>query len=255
VHVATALAAYLELIALNRLEHALETNNLKDRQQFGFCRHKGRHDLIAHLIAKIAEHRVGVRHQYGDKATARQNLSTIISLDVKGASDNVSQVYMIKKMYQELPNDPIRHWIRAFILNRSIKLKYRGLVSRELGIYKGVPQGSALGPILWNYAISDLSKELDKHRGQNTSIVAYADDITLLSNGANNHKSTQGLLDQINRYMQLRGLEISPEKCELLHVIGPGRRPKEEELPRYMLANHEIAPREFIKILGVPVYK
>jgi len=55
--------------------------------------------------------------------------------------------------------------------------------------------------------------------------------------------------------MQLRGLEISPEKCELLHVIGPGRRPKSEDLPRYSIAGHEIASKEFIKILGVPIDK
>ena len=38
-------------------------------------------------------------------------------------------------------------------------------------------------------------------------------------------------------------------------MIGPGRRPELEDLPRYSIAGHEIASREFIKILGVPIDK
>ena len=134
VHVATPMAAYLELIALNRLEHALEIKKLEDPQQYGFCRSKGRHDLIAKLIAEIAEHRCQVRQRYPDKATANQNLSTLISLGVKGAFDNISQTYIIKKMYQDLSDNPIRHWIRSFMLNRCIRVKYGSLVSTELGM-------------------------------------------------------------------------------------------------------------------------
>jgi len=253
VHVATPMAAYLELIALDRLEHALEIKRLKDPEQYGFCRSKGRHDLIAKLIAEIARHRSEVGQQYPDKATARQNLSTLISLDVKGAFDNISHTYIIKKMYQDLEDKPIRHWIRSFMLNRYIKLKYKDLVSSELGIYQGVPQKSALGPILWNYSISDMTEQLAIHIDQNTKILSYADDITILSNGANNHKETQRLLDQINRYILLRGLEISAEKCELLHILGPGRRPKIDELPRYHVNGSEIIPKNSIKLLGVPI--
>jgi len=65
-HVASPLTAYLELITLNRLETALETKRLKDPNQFGFCRGKGRHDLLAVLIAETAKHRVLVRERYSD---------------------------------------------------------------------------------------------------------------------------------------------------------------------------------------------
>jgi len=158
VHIASPLTAYLELIALNRLKVALETKNLKDQNQFGFCKAKGRHDLMTMLITGIARHRVSVKKKYSDKATAPHNLSTIIGLDVKGAFDNVSQVSIICKLYRGLYDNPIRHWLRAFMLNRSIRVKLVSLGSGSFALQRGVPQGSALGPILWNYSISDIRK-------------------------------------------------------------------------------------------------
>jgi len=253
VHIATPLAAYLELVALGRLEHALEKKGLKDENQYGFCRNRSRHNLVTVVIAEIAKHRASVREKYEDKATARQNLSTIIGLDVKGAFDNVSQVHIIKKIYRELADNPIRHWIRSFMLNRSIKIRYNGLSSENSGIYKGVPQGSAQGPILWNYSISDLDKYVNVPRDENTTILAYANDSTILSSGAKNHENAQNLLDRISRYVKLRGLEIRAGKSELLHIVGSGRRTKEEDIPKYSIDSKEITPKDCLKILGIPI--
>ena len=134
VHVATPMAAYLEIIALSRLEHALETKGLGDQHQLGFTRFKGRHDLLATIVASIAHHRVHVKGNFADKATAAHNQTTIVSLDVAGAFDNVDQASIIMKMYEELGTDPIKHWIKSFMLNRIIRIKYRDLISISLGV-------------------------------------------------------------------------------------------------------------------------
>jgi len=61
------------------------------------------------------------------------------------------------------------------------------------------------------------------------------------------------LLNQINRYVLLRGLEISAEKYELIHILGPGRRPKTKDLPSYHINGSEITPKDSIKVLEVPI--
>ena len=244
--------AYLEIIALSRLEHALETKGLRDQHQFGFTRFKGRHDLLATIVASIAHHRVHVKENFADKATAAHNQTTIVSLDVAGASDNVDQASIIMKMYEELGTDPIKHWIKSFIFNRNIRIKYRDLISISLSVYKGVPQGSTLGPILWNYCIHDIKQKIcitDPF----IELVAYADDLTLISHGADNHNKTQRVFDQINHYIKSRGLSISAEKCELIHIIGPGRRPSERDLPKLQIDGQTIRPKDHLKILGVPI--
>lgn len=57
VHIATPLAAFLEIIALQRLEYALDREQLRDPNQFGFTRARGRHDLVAKLIDSLITHR------------------------------------------------------------------------------------------------------------------------------------------------------------------------------------------------------
>jgi len=207
---------------------------------------------MARLIAETAQHRVPVRREHSDKATAPHNLSTIIGLDVKGAFDNVSQDSIIGKLYRELNDNPIRHWIRVFMLNRSIRIKLGRFKSKCLALNKGVPQGSALGPILWNYSISDI-RQCTRADCLGISLMAYADDLTIISHGSNNYPFVQRTLNRIDRYLQERGLVISTEKSELMHILGPGRRPKVDSLPSYHINGETITPRDQIKILGVTI--
>jgi len=79
-------------------------------------------------------------------------------------------------------------------------------------------------------------------------LVAYADDLTLDSHGADNHNKTQRTINQcIKRWR----LSISAEKCELIRIIGPGRRPSEPDLPKLQIDGQTIRPEDHLKILGL----
>jgi len=83
--------------------------------------------------------------------------------------------------------------------------------------------------------------------------MAYADDLTIISHGSENYPFVQRTLNRIDRYLRERGLEISTEKSELMHVLGPGRRPKIDSLPSYHINGETIAPRDHLRILGVTI--
>jgi len=203
--------------------------------------------FVAKIVTGLARQRAEVRATYGDKATAVHNQSTIISLDVAGAFDNVGQAVIIKKLYKELCQDPIIRWLRSFILNITIRVKINHLVFRDLGVHRGVPQGSALGPILWNCSIEDIRKLVKP--SPTLQLLAYADDLTIVSHDNEKPWRTQRLLDQIRS----KGLEISQENSELLHIVGPGRRPKDQDLPEYYIAGRGIRQEEHLKILRIPI--
>ena len=84
----------------------------------------------------------------------------------------------------------------SYLSNRTQCTKYYGAVSDALQITSGVPQGSILGPILFNVYLNRLLKLLPDE-----CAVAYADDLTLVCSDdalQTAHQRMQSLLDLIS---------------------------------------------------------
>lgn len=124
VHISSPLTALLEQIALAKLEFRLEENLLYNPRQFGFSPLRGRHDLISRLLEQ------SIKHQLRERFMGR---SVIISLDVKGAFDNVDQSLLKKKTLEQLAPDTSRFWLANFIRNRRIRIEFKQLIARERG--------------------------------------------------------------------------------------------------------------------------
>lgn len=238
VHVSSPLAALLEIIALRRLEHKLEVARLNSPYQFGFSALVSRHDLIARIIEFFYKEYFEV----GKKATG-----LIISLDIEGAFDNVNQDMLIRKMDEELGEDPIKYWLAEFVLNRRISVKRGKLSSDYRDICLGVPQGSALGPVLWNYMIHDIDKQLV--RPTRTELVRYADDIILIYNGINKN-IVQSTINGLVEKLKAIDLNIRPEKCSTMGVKLEGY---DRRSNAYYIKGEPIKNVRNMNILGIPL--
>ena len=103
------------------------------------------------------------------------NSGTILLLvDLSAAFDTVD----INKLLHILENDiGIRGtallWFKSFLFGRTQCVKIENSLSDTLPVLFGVPQGSVLGPVLFNIYASSLSLII-KNFGFNTS--GYADD-------------------------------------------------------------------------------
>ena len=241
VHIGTPLSCLLEQIALHRLEYALEEKKLYNHQQYGFMPKRDRHDLITRLILFTKR-----KYMY-EQDLQRKTRTTLFSLDIEGAFDNVNQDVIIDKLITELEPNPIRVWLSKFVLNRNIVITTHGKYAGKRLVCKGVPQGSSLGPILWNFTINQIDK--NARRKGITEILTYADDIILAING-NDKEYAQKQLEQLIDRIKLMKLSVNPGKSNTM-VIHRDRRDYSQH--EYKINGQIIKTVKTLTILGIQV--
>ena len=94
-------------------------------------------------------------------------------LDWSKAFDKVSHSILLSKLHQYGICGSLWHWISSFLLGRSRCVQFRGASSRWVPVESGVPQGSILGPLLFNLFVLDLPSFVQSPLPQ------YADDSLL----------------------------------------------------------------------------
>jgi len=131
-----------------------------DSHQYGFCKGKSAEDCINKVLSEIRILR--------DK----RRYVAVVSLDIHGAFDHVYHEEAIKAMR----NRGVPQYITG-IMTDYFKGRRVSVESKSMSMNRGCPQGSVLGPTIWNL-IYDTVLKLLKELG----IIAYAfaDDTLLL---------------------------------------------------------------------------
>ena len=135
--------------------------------QFAYRKGLGMENAVTKLMNYINEYKEKNRHV------------VLISFDISGAFDRVSWSSIHQSLTTKLVPNTLITIIRSFLVNRTIghyNDNDKVITNRE--ICCGVPQGSILGPCLFNIVMTNVhkipySKELE--------IINYADDIILVA--------------------------------------------------------------------------
>ena len=148
------------------------------------------------------------------KCLDKGGISGAILTDLSKAFDNILHDLLIAKLaaygfdYQSL------RIMESFLSNRQQRTKINNAFSRYSEIVYGVPQGSILGPLLFNVYICDIFFDIIE-----CDIASYADDNTpynfdfSLDNVISNlEKSTNSLLN----WFRENHMKANADKCALL---------------------------------------
>ena len=102
------------------------------------------------------------------------------SLDISKAFDRVWYKGLLAKLTMFGLYHTLIKWISRFLSDRSIAIRVDGYLSNPNSIYSGVPQGSAISPVLFILFINDLLSSTS------SSISSFADDTYLSSSFSSN---------------------------------------------------------------------
>ena len=120
-------------------------------------------------------------------------------------------------------------------------------MSKSCSVTSGVPQGSVLGPLLFNIYLQSLLDELKKHC-PTSFIYAFADDVKILGPSK---QELQHALDIIEKWSQEYELPIQPKKSEHLSFSFS----KTVSDPQFYINNTKIPQSNNVTDLGITLTK
>jgi hypothetical protein len=225
-----------EIIYLRRLEVFLNDNGLLSDNQFGFTRGKSTNNAINKVISEIV------------KGLEMKNKTVGIFMDLSKAFDCVNSEILCNKLHLLGVRGISNNWLKSYLSNRKQVVDISGYRSKSKAINFGVPQGSILGPILYNIYINSLTKEIKYNK-----ITCYADDIVMTVNQdtiQNLEISSYILLTQIYQFMGNINLFVNCKKTNFMN-FNIFRSNDEQFTGQIVMDNVELSETKTVKYLGI----
>ena len=194
----------MEKVIAQQITTYLENNELLYKHQHGFRKNKCTQDPVIYL------------HDHIRQEMNRKNVTGALYINLRKPFVTVSHSFLLSKLpYCRICGIEF-NWISDYLFNRTQYVAYNNDCSNLESVTLGVPQGSILGPLLFNILVNKTYQCLDK-----CTLLMYAEDTVLLYSVSSsklieetlNHKGNI-LFDWFNNNSLI--LNLKPGKTELV---------------------------------------
>ena len=141
-----------------------------------------------------------------------------ILMDLSKAFDSLNHDLLIAKLAAYGVDPYCLKFLRSYLSNRFQRTKIGSSFSEWLEVLLGVPQGSILGPLLFNIFINDLLIVFERF------ICNFADDNTIFSCGESTEEvisHLKSLLHEALKWFSANMLVVNPKKFQMMFLGCP----------------------------------
>uniref|UniRef100_A0A8C8DHB1 Reverse transcriptase domain-containing protein n=1 Tax=Oryzias sinensis TaxID=183150 RepID=A0A8C8DHB1_9TELE len=204
------LGKLIEKLVFIQLHDFLNEHNVLEKCPSGF---RTGHSTETALLKILND----LRHNYDS-----QKLSVLVLLDLSAAFDTVDHQILIDRLRSRVGlSGTALNWFHSYLTDRHF---FVSMDTRSSGVHEigcGVPQGSILGPMLFNLNMLPLGDVIRRH---GVDFHSYADDTQLyIAVSPDDLEPVNTLLNcilDIKLWMAENFLQLNQDKTEVL-IIGP----------------------------------
>ena len=206
-----AISAIFERVIHLQLTHYFEDNTLLTKSQYGYRSGHSTELASLELTDRIYKH------------LENNEVPIAIFIDLSKAFDTLDHDILLSKLDYYGIKGVAKQLLESYIRNRQQFVQIDNNRSRTITLNIGVPQGSVLGPLLFNIYINDMCKSTKCF-----DIINYADDTTLITTLSNlkktNHSydsSINSEIANINNWLLAQRLCINVSKTKFMMFHMP----------------------------------
>ena len=239
----TFLSKLIERVVLKRLNNHMAKNDLNIGDQSGYKKGHSTETLMIKLTNDLLI--------ASDKNTA----SVLLLLDLSAAFDTVDVNRLLDILFMEIGiRGSALAWFKSFLIGRSQRVKIGNTFSEEVIIEFGVPQGSVLGPVLFNIYIRSFYKFVNSK--SSFSVQGFADDHQLLTSFSVTNQvymlgeNILNILTEVKNWMDSFFLKCNEKKTNII-VFAPRRLRKLIDINGLFIGDKCVRFPNVVENLGV----